>query len=196
MIDVRKGRPRDGRIDRDVTAAALDLLADVGFERFSVEEVAARAGVAKTTIYRRFPTRIDLLAGALERLNDDVTMPPADWSTHDRLVAMLTFVRKRKSDASSPDHVLHVAASSCRDPELLEIIQQRVVGPRRLALRTALEDGITSGQLRADLDVDAAVAILVGSMFYLGLADQRGESALPTVEATVRCALAGLAPAG
>ena len=127
----RKGRPRDHRIDRDVTSAALDLVEEVGFDRFSVEEVAARAGVAKTTVYRRFPTRNDLLAGALERLNDDVSPAPADWSTHDRLVAMLTFLRQRKSDAQSRDRLIQVAATTCRDPELWAIVQERVLGPRR-----------------------------------------------------------------
>ncbi len=189
----RKGRPRDHRIDRDVTSAALDLVEEVGFDRFSVEEVAARAGVAKTTVYRRFPTRNDLLAGVLERLNDDVSPAPADWSTHDRLVAMLTFLRQRKSDAQSRDRLIQVAATTCRDPELWAIVQERVLGPRRAALRGVLQDGIERGELRGDLDLDVAVAILAGAMFYLGVADQKGETGLPTVDATVRCALAGLA---
>lgn len=195
MIEARKGRPRDGRIDHDITTAALDLLAEVGFDRFSVEEVAVRAGVAKTTIYRRFPTRNDLLAGALERLNDDIAEPPPQWPTYDRLVAMLTFLRERKSDPSSRDRLIQVASSTCRDPELVGIVQERVVAPRRAAMRAALADGVASGELRADLDIDAAVAILVGSMFYLGLADQRGEAGLPSVANTVRCALVGLAAA-
>ena len=68
----RTGRPRDERIDRDITTTALAVLAETGFAGFSVAEVASRAGVAKTTVYRRYPTSDDLIAATLERLNDDL----------------------------------------------------------------------------------------------------------------------------
>lgn len=192
MTEPRVGRPRDRHIDRKVTAAALDVLADNGFERFSVEEVAARADVAKSSVYRRFPSRNDLLAGALERLNDDLEIPSADLSTVERLVSMLTSLRARKSDASSRDRLLHIASQHCRDPELSALIRRRVVGPRRAALLRVLTDGIDSGELRADLDRDATAALLVGSMIYLGVLEQQGETGLPAVETVVRTVLGGI----
>ena len=72
----RKGRPRDERIDLEITSAALDVLAESGFVRFSIAEVVELTGVAKTTIYRRFATRDDLIASALDRLNDYLPADP------------------------------------------------------------------------------------------------------------------------
>lgn len=196
MNSVRKGRPRDRRLDDQITETALELLGDVGFERFSVEEVAVRAGVAKTTVYRRFPTRNELVAAALERLNDNLALPPDDWSVRDRLVEVLTSLRQRKSDASSPDRLLYVATANCRDPELQTLVRTRVIEPRRSGLRSILTAGIASGELRADLDPEAAIAVLVGSMQFLGAADQRGEPSAASAADVVDCALRGLgAPA-
>ena len=71
----RRGRPRSREADRAITEAALDVLGDSGIANFSVEAVAARAGVGKATIYRRFPGRIGLLSAALDRLHDDLPSP-------------------------------------------------------------------------------------------------------------------------
>lgn len=190
----RVGRPRDRRIDRKVTGAALEVLADSGFEGFSVEEVAARADVAKSTIYRRFPSRNDLLVGALERLNDDFDVPPPSLPTVDRLVGMLTDLRIRKADASSHERLLHVVTQHCRDPELSELITRRVVAPRRAALLRVLNEGVAAGELRADLDLGAMAVLLVGSMIYLGVLDQRGERNLPSVASVVRTVIDGASP--
>jgi AcrR family transcriptional regulator len=189
----RRGRPRDGRIDREITAAALDLLGEVGFEGFSVEEVTARAGVAKTTVYRRFPTRNDLIVAALERLNDDLEMPSADLSTRDRLVAAMSSVRERKSGQSARDRLLHIVSTQSADPELQLLVRRRVIEPRRAGLRRILETGVARNELRADLDVDSAMALLVGAMFYLGAADRIGGDITVTVEDAVDWALRGLA---
>jgi len=190
----RRGRPRDARIDGEITAAALTLLADVGFERFSVEEVAARAGVAKTTVYRRFPTRDDLLVGALERLNDDLELPDVDLPVRERLVDVLGSLRRRKSGPTPRDRLLHVAMSGYAAGDLQALVLRRVIEPRRAGLRSILVDAVERDELRADLDLDAAVALLVGSTLYLGAGDRRGDAALPTVAATVDCVLAGLQP--
>lgn len=191
MIDVRKGRPRDARIDSDITTTALDLLSEVGFDRFSVEEVASRSGVAKTTIYRRFPTRNDLLVGALERLNDDLPVPPAQWPIRERLVAVLTPLRQRQS-TECKGRLINVAMSQqCGDPGLSTLVLKRVIGPRRALLRTVLNDAVARGELRADLDIDSTVPLLVGSMMYLGMSDQRGLDA-PSVDAVVATVLDGL----
>ncbi len=189
---VRSGRPRDQRLDGEITTAALALLGDVGFDRFSVEEVASRANVAKTTVYRRFPTRDDLIAGALARLNDSLELPPGDWPVRDRLVAVLTELRRRKADSAAPDRLLHVAVSGCHDSDLRALVRRRVIEPRRAGLRSILTDAIDRGELRGDVDLDAAVALLVGSMLYLAAADARGERPAVGVDATVDCVLTGL----
>ncbi len=72
----RPGRPRSAQADEAILDAAIDAFIDVGWDGLSVEDVAARAGVAKTTIYRRYPARIDLILAAAERLAEEKGAAP------------------------------------------------------------------------------------------------------------------------
>lgn len=159
-----KGRPRDCRIDDAVLAAAVATLASVGFSDFTVEAVAARAGVAKTTIYRRFPSRDALLAAALERLNDGLPPAPGSGPVRERLRGALEAVRS--SCGSERGRILDHANASGQ-PEVMTLVHDLVLAPRRRIIVQIIEDGISSGELRADLDPHAATACLVGPMLFL-----------------------------
>ena len=188
----RKGRPRDERIDREITSAALAVLAERGFDRFAVEEVASRCGVAKTTIYRRFPTRTELIVGALRRLNDDLPPPPPTGPIRDRLVHVLHGVRRRVTASARGRILVQVVAEAGRDPELVRLVHERVLAPRRALIQGLVAEAIATGELRPDVDLDAVVPVLVGPMLYLGMWD--GMSAEPEVpvEAVVDTVLSGL----
>ena len=164
-IELRtKGRPRDCRIDDAVVDAAVETLAAVGFGGFSVEEVALRAGVAKTSVYRRFAGRDALLAAALQRLNDGLPPVPEKGPVRDRVRVVLDAVRSSCSTSRGPilDH-----ANASGDPQVMTLVHDLVLEPRRRILMQIIEEGIASGELRPDLDADAAVACLVGPMLFL-----------------------------
>ena len=75
------GRPRDAQVAAAILDAALDLIIEFGYNRTSMEAVAARARVAKTTVYRRWPTKDDLMVDALARIKGDIVEPPfADFA--------------------------------------------------------------------------------------------------------------------
>lgn len=188
----RKGRPRDERIDDQITAAALDVLAEVGFERFSVEQVAQRAGVAKTTLYRRFPCRNDLVVGALLRMNDALPEPLGTGTVRERLVHVLGGVRRRTAASVQGRIFMRVVSEGHAQPGLAQVMHDRVLEPRRQVLRDILADGIASGELRADLEPEVVIPTLVGPMLYLGLWDEVSEQRAVTVEAVVDSILAGL----
>lgn len=188
---VRKGRPRDERIDAGITTAALETLAENGFERFCVEDVAQRAGVAKTTIYRRFPTRDDLLAGALERLNDDLVTRERSGSIREQLVAALGSIR-RAPGTMRGQILMHAAAEGERDPGLAAFVHERVLAPRHAALRELIQHGIDAGELRPGIDPDAVIAVLVGPMLYLGMWRMRDEVGAIPDERVVDLLLSGL----
>jgi AcrR family transcriptional regulator len=189
---LRKGRPRDERIDEDITAAALELLSTEGFDRFSVEAVAARAGVAKTTVYRRFPTRNDLIVGALVRLNDELPAPPPVGPVRERLIGVLNGIRRRTRESVRGRILIQVASEGLRDPALADLVHQRVLAPRRQVLRDVIADGIASGELRADVEVDTVVPVLVGPMLYLGMWSGSTITQGVTVESVVDLVLSGL----
>ncbi|MCG8363904.1 MAG: TetR/AcrR family transcriptional regulator, partial [Pseudanabaenales cyanobacterium] len=78
MNDVSKkspGRPRSAQSHQAMLQAALELLAEVGFEAMSIEAIAARAGIGKTTIYRRYSAKEELVADAIENMREEVLIP-------------------------------------------------------------------------------------------------------------------------
>jgi AcrR family transcriptional regulator len=192
-VPLRKGRPRDERIDVEITSAALDLLATEGFDRFTVEAVAARAGVAKTTVYRRFPTRNDLIVGALLRLNDEIPPPPVAGPVRDRLILVLQGIRRRTTESVRGRILMQVMSEGQRDPDLAALVHQRVLAPRRQVLRGIIADGIASGELRPDVEIDTVVPVLVGPMLYLGMWGSAEVTSGVTVESVVDLVLTGLA---
>ncbi len=186
----RRGRPRDARIDRAITTAALEIIAEAGFEGFTVEDVAQRAEVAKTSVYRRFPTRNDLVVGVLERLNDDLPPVPPPGPVRGRLIEALEAVRRRTSASVRGRILMHAAAQGSCDPELADLVQSRVLAPRRALLRSIIADGVEAGELREGIDPDAVVPVLVGPMLYLGM--WGSVSGNVSVEAVVDVILTGL----
>ena len=75
MADTQKksrGRPRSSASHQKILKAALQLLAEVGFEAMSIEAIATRAGVGKTTIYRRYSSKDELVADAIESIREEV----------------------------------------------------------------------------------------------------------------------------
>jgi AcrR family transcriptional regulator len=191
-VAVRKGRPRDERIDRDITAAALEVLSEDGFERFSVEEVALRAGVAKTSVYRRFPTRTELIVGALQRLNDELPPPPPAGPIRDRLIHVLTGVRERVTTSTRGRILMQVTGEAGRDPALVALVHERGLAPRRALIADVIADGVASGELRSDLDPNAVIPVLVGPMLYLGMWSASSSAYDVPVETIIDTVLTGL----
>lgn len=192
--EIRAGRPRDARVDGQIVAAALEVLADEGFDGFSVEEVVVRSGVAKTTIYRRYPSREDLIRGSLERLNDDLASRTEAGTTRERLVHILDGIRQARGTIRGRV-LMRAAAEGVSDPDLAALVHERVLEPRREALRQVLRDGMARGDIRAGIDLDAAVPLLVGPMLHMsmwrmcpGISDIR-------IETVVDLILEGMTPA-
>jgi AcrR family transcriptional regulator len=190
-----RGRPRDPQVEHDVIAAALEHLSDVGFMRFSVESVAVLSGVSKAAIYRRFSNREQLITASLARLNDDLPAIPQSGSAIERLSLMLGRIRSGISSSLTGRIMMHVVGEGQRQPELTEVFFQQVLKPRRSRIIEVLNDGIRDGEFNADLDVDSAVAVLVGPMIYSGMWDVSVSARQPDTESILAVIMAGLAPA-
>ena len=145
--DVRKpGRPRDERADRAIVAATLDLLVEDGFHALSVEAVAARAGVGKTTIYRRWPGKRELVADSLAELNTDLPELPPAGPTRERLLALMQHVCQKDPHTLSVRIMPRMLAYRSSHPELYAEYVERVVRPRRERTHRILRDGIERGR--------------------------------------------------
>jgi AcrR family transcriptional regulator len=167
----RPGRPRSERADQAIIEAALSLFAESGPEGLCIERVAARAGVGKATIYRRWPGKEDLLLDAITALKAPLPQP-AGRSVREDLVALLDAMCQETADPRRAREFALLLGEGAKYPRLMARYVETVVEPRREVVRTVLHRGMASGELRPDLDVEAALFMLIGAVLVRGRHEQ------------------------
>jgi AcrR family transcriptional regulator len=192
IADRKPGRPRSEQAEQAIIDAALELFAERGVEGVCVEAVAARAGVGKATIYRRWTSKEDLLIAALGSLKSPMA-DPQGASVRDDLIQLLDVMVRDVNDPrySRQFAMLHGEGESY--PRLMARYYETVVEPRREVIRTVLHRGIDRGELRADLDVGVAMLALTGTVMARGKHDSTPVSAGFTAQ-VVDELLHGMAP--
>lgn len=144
MVDVRTcdsgapktlGRPRDGSRDTAILTAALELIAEVGYERLSMEAIVGRARVSKATIYRRWPSKGALIAAAVRQRTETVVVPIDEGSLRGDLLQVLRVmsVNIGKHDLGL---LTGIFAGMRTDPQLAEALRGAVSD--KLALTTSV----------------------------------------------------------
>ncbi|MFF0205673.1 TetR/AcrR family transcriptional regulator [Streptomyces sp. NPDC005017] len=163
------GRPRSAEKDAAILQAALELLASHGYTRMSLSQVAAAAQVSKSTIHLRWKTKADLVTAALEAMRM-VHAPPASGDTRTDLVAVLEDFAETVRRVRGMALIGTCLAEEAHTPDLLALLRERTVLPRRALLREILEGARDRGEIRADADLEAAVSALLGPFYadYLG----------------------------
>ena len=145
--------------DEAITAAVIELLRTKGPKAVNVEAVAAQAGVAKTTIYRRYRDREEMIAAALTSLASPP--PPPDTSS---LQPVLQWVVEQSFNAIESGIGLGgVAALLTDEDSRFTALIRALLVEHRAALAVVFEDAAAAGQLRADLDVDTMLDCIVGA---------------------------------
>ena len=159
----RPGRPRSERADQAILDAALEAVAEGGVGSVTCEDVAARAGVGKATIYRRWPGKEDLLIAAFASLKRPLP-EPAGENVRDDLIAMLAVMAKDSDDPRYSRQFAMLHGEGARYPRLIARYKERVVEPRRELIRQVLRRGIGTGELKEDTDVEVAMLMLTGAI--------------------------------
>jgi AcrR family transcriptional regulator len=172
------GRPRDERADAAMMAATLDLLAEVGPTGLTVDEVSVRAGVSKTTIYRRYSTKDDLIVAALASLNELLPAAPPDGPVRDALVGMVTSWWDQYSSRTG-QLFPRVLAHAKNNPRMFCSFYDQVIEPRRDLYRAVIRRGIGTGELRADTDVELMTTLIFSSSVYTLQVRASGRDASP-----------------
>jgi AcrR family transcriptional regulator len=162
-VERRLGRPRDAGADEAILQAVLDLVAETGLPNLSMDAVAARAGVGKATIYRRWPSKGVLVVEAWRSLIAPVETPDTGSLRGDLLV-LLTAVTA-KAGTTAFDVLIQVAAAARTEPELAASLRE-YVACRRGPMREVLLRAQARGELRNDVDLDALQDAVVGPLFY------------------------------
>jgi len=186
------GRPRSAQADEAIVDAALALLTEEGFDRLSMDGVATRAGVGKATVYRRWPSKEALVIEAVARRTDpfpdDATGP-----VRERLVAILDGILAMSRTGAGRLLPCMVGAS-VSNPPLAAHYRAQIVEPRRARIAELVREGVASGELRADLDVESAIDMLVGALLYRVVFTGPDDVDDGVPERLVDAALRGLAP--
>ena len=163
----RSGRPRSPQAHAAIVRAALELALEGGLRGLSIEAIAARAGVGKATIYRRWSTKEQILAEAVTVIAAPPAAAPDTGSARgDFQATSAAAVRRMAPGAFSA--LPRLLADAADDDELLEVLDAVLLRPRLALVAEILRRGIARGELRADLDVELTAEMLLGpSVFRL-----------------------------
>jgi len=152
-----RGRQLDASRDAALRDAALELLAEIGYDRLTIDAVAARAKASKMTIYRRWSGKAELVADAIGSLRKPGDLPDTG-SLRGDLEAMA-----RRSD--SPDVrfdaqlVLGLVTALARDPELRQIVREEFLGRGGVRLRQVFERAVARGEIPPGRNLDLLVSV-------------------------------------
>lgn len=186
----RRGRPRSQAAHDAVLTTALALVAEGGVAAATIDEISARSGVAKTTIYRRWPHRAALLVELLLQMAAEIAPPPGGG---DPLEALRTELHQVAQAVSSPAGWLLAAlvAEAQHDSEVRHALLRGLFIPRRKATARMVLEAQRAGTVRSDVSPPIAVDLLFGPVFYRGI--MRQEPVPPAfVRQLFEHALAGL----
>lgn len=190
----RPGRPRDARADEAILDAALEVLAEVGPARFTVDAVAARAGCGKATIYRRWRSRGALLLDTGHHRLGLRVADPDTGSVRDDLVAMLGEFTRKMRDTPAGKVMPAVVAEAAVNPDMREVLAAFVHDRRKPAF-TAISRGIARRELPQGTNVDLVLDLLGGLVYFrVVIADDPPDPA--TVATVVDTVLAGVRSTG
>jgi AcrR family transcriptional regulator len=151
-------RPLSSDARRKMLDATRAVIADVGPDALTIDEIARRSGVAKTTIYRHFPSTNALILNALADIPASVTAPDTGDLKRDLRDIIDQFIAVA-ADGTVRQMMLHALDTGPDDPEFVKIHTELREG-RRNPIRTALEQARARGEIPADLDTDLAATVI------------------------------------
>jgi AcrR family transcriptional regulator len=161
-----RGRPRSGRLHRAILDATRELLVEGGFAGLRLEHVAARAGVGKATIYRRWSSKEALALELLMELAAPHIAVRETGDTRGELLAAVTNAMRALTDTPFGPVIRALLSQIAVNPSLGEPFRSSVVQARREEVARVIARGVTRGDLRPDVDIDVATELLVGPVYF------------------------------
>lgn len=166
----RRGRQLDVSRDAALRCAALELLAEIGYDRLSIDAVAARAKASKMTIYRRWSGKAELVADAISSLGKPVEVPDTGSLRGDlEAVAASSESPGIRFDAQL---VLGLVTALAREPELRRVVREQLLAWDGIRLRRIFERAVTRGEIpqgrNLDLLISAFPALVIHHLLIFG----------------------------
>jgi AcrR family transcriptional regulator len=162
----RRGRPRSDQVHRKILDATRELLSEEGFAHMRLEHVAARAGVGKATIYRRWGSKEALAQELLAELAAPHIAVAESGDTREELLASVVNPMRAVTDTPFGPVIRALLSQIAVDPTLGDPFRATVVQARRDEIARVIARGIARGDLRPDADADVATELLVGPVYF------------------------------
>jgi AcrR family transcriptional regulator len=160
-----KGRPRSHEAHVAILKAALSEVHELGFRAVSIDSLSVKSGVAKTTIYRRWPNKAAVVMDAFfYEIGPEIAFPPCERSV-DSIQIQMRAVAKAFRGKFGP-LIKALLGEAQFDPELAEAFRDRWIEPRRETAKTVIRDAIRKQELRSDIDLDTTIDALYGGLYY------------------------------
>lgn len=160
-----RGRPRSAKVHQAIVEATLQLIFKVGFRALNMDTIATKAEVGKMTIYRRWPNKAALVMDAfLATVGRETEFPEAARAVDSIQLQMRLQAKAFRSRFGRVIKALLAEAQF--DRELAEAFRDRWIMPRRRMARNTIERAIREGDLRPDIDAEAAIDMLYAPIYY------------------------------
>jgi len=188
----RPGRPRSEESRTAVLRATSELLHEVGLRAMTTEEIANRSGASKATIYKWWPNKYAVAIDAFLSEMMAESRDPDTGSARDDLTAVMRGLLHFYTGPSGRVFAQLVGEAQA-DPSIQQELRANLVDSRRALFRTIWDRGVERGELRADLDPEAALDLVIGPALYrlmIGHAPMGEDAADQLVDAAIR----GLSP--
>lgn len=160
----RPGRQRSEAADHAILDATLELLGEHGYASLTVASVIARSGVSSATLYRRWPTKQDLVAAALATLHAEI-VDIDTGSLRDDVVAMVhaaaDAMTVRREDLADD-----LAVELRRNPEFRAAVNEKFILPRRRVMGAIVDRAQARGELGPHIDAETAIAFIAGPLHH------------------------------
>jgi AcrR family transcriptional regulator len=162
----RGGRQRSLETEQVILQVTRELLVECGVRGLTIEKVAARAGVAKTTIYRRWRDKDELALAVVLDMVEQVVKLPVLGDTRAELLAFVNAAVEVLGSTLMGRVMQGLVSDLATDPDLALAFRERVVSVRDAEVERLVERGIARGDLRPDTDPETAHELLIGPVYY------------------------------
>ena len=160
------GRPRSESAGRAILRVTRRLVTRHGYEAVTTQMIAAAARTGKQTIYRRWSSKAELVLAAFVEHAEQTIDRPSPRRSGDGKIIVPFLTRLFGALKETGDAVRGLMAYAQRDAGFRQLFYERLIGPRRQALRRLLEEAAAQNEIGPDADLEIAVTVIYGAMWY------------------------------
>jgi AcrR family transcriptional regulator len=164
---IRKpGRPRSAQAQKAIIDATLELLAEEGFQGLSIEAIAARAGVGKTTIYRRWSSKDELVIDAISEVQVNLSMVETGNFRNDLMALFKTAYQGMTANPFLGRLVGKIIGEYQNNPEIFQVFLKQLIIPRFQHFYYMVEQAKAREEIRKDIDPALVMDLVAGSLYF------------------------------